>query len=208
MPTPEEKARQKIDQLLSQAGWVVQYLKSNVIDKDAKVVITTIQRLYAMLRGEEMAPEAEEISAFERALDGPPKDVVYTPTVPIETFDVIVTDECHRSIYGQWRQVLDYFDAFVIGLTATPSLHTLGFSNRNRVWSYAHVLRRQSVPFGDDIEQITYLLFLKMDEEREELLGERSAIPDLHRWHCLKTFDGDELGARRSRRFRCPLPRR
>jgi type I restriction enzyme R subunit len=120
------------------ALYVVQHLKSNVIDPDAKVVITTIQRLYAMLRGEEMAPEAEEISAFERAIDGPPKDVVYTPHVPIETFDVIVTDECHRSIYGQWRQVLDYFDAFVIGLTATPSLHTLGFFNRNLVAEYAY----------------------------------------------------------------------
>lgn len=66
----------------------------------------------------------------------------------------------------------------------------------NRVWNYAHVLRRQGVPFGDYIEQITYLLFLKMDEEREELLGERSAIPDLHRWHCLKMLDGDELESR------------
>ena len=120
------------------ALYVVQHLKSNVIDTDAKVVITTIQRLYAMLRGEEMPPEAEEMSAFERALDGPPKEVVYTPHVPIETFDVIVTDECHRSIYGQWRQVLDYFDAFIIGLTATPSAHTLGFFNRNLVAEYPY----------------------------------------------------------------------
>jgi type I restriction enzyme R subunit len=120
------------------ALYVVQHLKSNVIDNDAKVVITTIQRLYAMLRGEEMTPEAEEMSAFESGVDGPPKEVVYTPHVPIETFDVIVTDECHRSIYGQWRQILDYFDAFVIGLTATPSLHTLGFFNRNLVAEYPY----------------------------------------------------------------------
>jgi type I restriction enzyme M protein len=65
-----------------------------------------------------------------------------------------------------------------------------------RVWNYAHVLRRQGVPFGDYIEQITYLLFLKMDEEREELLGEPSAIPDRYRWHCLKALDGDELESR------------
>jgi type I restriction enzyme, R subunit len=120
------------------ALYVVQHLKSNTIDQDAKVVITTIQRLYAMLRGEELAPEAEERSAFESGLDGPPQEVTYTPRVPIETFDVIVTDECHRSIYGQWRQVLDYFDAFVIGLTATPSLHTLGFFNRNLVAEYPY----------------------------------------------------------------------
>jgi type I restriction enzyme, R subunit len=91
-----------------------------------------------MLRGEEIAPEAEEVSAFESGIDGPPKDVSYTPRLPIETFDFIVTDECHRSIYGLWRQVLDYFDAFVIGLTATPSLHTLGFFNRNLVAEYPY----------------------------------------------------------------------
>jgi type I restriction enzyme M protein len=66
----------------------------------------------------------------------------------------------------------------------------------SRVWNYAHVLRRQGVPFGDYIEQITYLLFLKMDEEREELLGERSSIPDKYRWHCLRGLDGDGLESR------------
>jgi type I restriction enzyme M protein len=65
-----------------------------------------------------------------------------------------------------------------------------------RVWNYAHVLRRQGIPFSDYIEQITYLLFLKMDEEREALLGEGSAIPDYYRWHCLKALDGDDLEAR------------
>jgi type I restriction enzyme R subunit len=113
--------------------YVVQHPKTNAIDPDAKVVITTIQRLYAMLREQEIAPEAEDISAFESATDGPTREVGYQPRLPIEFFDFIVTDECHRSIYGQWRQVLDYFDAFVIGLTATPSSHTLGFFNRNLV---------------------------------------------------------------------------
>jgi type I restriction enzyme M protein len=65
-----------------------------------------------------------------------------------------------------------------------------------RVWNYAHVLRRQGVPFGDYIEQITYLLFLKMDEEREELTGVGSVIPDAYRWHCLKALSGDELETR------------
>jgi type I restriction enzyme M protein len=65
-----------------------------------------------------------------------------------------------------------------------------------RVWNYAHVLRRQGVPFGDYIEQITYLLFLKMDGEREELTGEPSVIPDMHRWHCLKALSGDGLETR------------
>jgi len=62
-----------------------------------------------------------------------------------------------------------------------------------RVWNYAHVLRRQGVPYSDYIEQITYLLFLKMDDEREALLGEPSRIPADHRWDRLRPLDGDGL---------------
>jgi type I restriction enzyme, R subunit len=64
--------------------------------------------------------------------------VAYNPAVPIEAFDFIVTDECHRSIYGLWRQVLEYFDAFLVGLTATPSKQTIGFFNQNLVMEYNH----------------------------------------------------------------------
>ena len=64
--------------------------------------------------------------------------MTYNPRIPIETFDFIVTDECHRSIYHLWRQVLEYFDGFLIGLTATPSKQTLGFFNQNLVMEYLH----------------------------------------------------------------------
>jgi type I restriction enzyme R subunit len=117
--------------------YVTQHLTSNAFPKDAKVVITTIQRVYAMLRGEELAADLEEKSGFEDG-DGAEAPVEYNPDVPIETFDVIVTDECHRSIYGQWRQVLEYFDAFIVGLTATPSKHTLGFFQQNLVAEYPY----------------------------------------------------------------------
>ncbi|PSM51441.1 type I restriction/modification system, restriction subunit [Campylobacter blaseri] len=116
--------------------YIVQHLSTNAIDKDAKVVITTIQRLYSMLQNESEYDEVnEEISAFETK-PVQQKNVVYNPKVPIETFDFIVVDECHRSIYGEWRQVLEYFDAFLIGLTATPSKQTLGYFNKNLVSSY------------------------------------------------------------------------
>ena len=119
--------------------YIVQHLHANRIDRDAKVVITTIQRLYAMLRGEELDPENEEVSTFEAAQnEGEIPPVGYNPNIPIETFDFIVTDECHRSIYGLWRQVLEYFDAHIIGLTATPSKHTLGFFNQNLVAEYPY----------------------------------------------------------------------
>ncbi len=104
----------------------------------SRVVISTIQRLYSILKGEpEFAEELDEESAYDLQ-PAKPVDVAYNPRVPIETFDVIIVDECHRSIYGVWRQVLEYFDAFMIGLTATPGKQTFGFFSRNLVMEYSH----------------------------------------------------------------------
>ena len=121
--------------------YTVQRLASNTIGEAGKVVITTIQRLYSMLRGEpDFAAEDEASSQFESTGGAPrePLPVVYNPGYPPEYFDVIVIDECHRSIYTVWRQVLEYFDAFLIGLTATPAKHTFGFFNKNLVMEYDH----------------------------------------------------------------------
>jgi len=115
----------------------VQHLQSSHIDPVAKVCISTIQRLYSMLKGEELDPEQDELSGSSlEMLQRPPDPIVYNPAIPIETFDLIVTDECHRSIYNLWRQVLEYFDASLIGLTATPSKQTLGFFNQNLIMEY------------------------------------------------------------------------
>ena len=117
----------------------VQLLQSGHIDPVSRVCISTIQRVYSMLTGEELAPELEEFSGFDMATaQRQPAPVVYNPDIPVETFDVIVTDECHRSIYNLWRQVLEYFDAFLIGLTATPSVQTFGFFQQNLVMEYSH----------------------------------------------------------------------
>jgi len=134
----------------------VQRLTSRNIDSVSRVCITTIQRLYAMLRGEELEPEAEEASLFELSLNvAKPVEVKYNPDIPIEMFDFIVTDECHRSIYHLWRQVLEYFDAFIVGLTATPSKQTLGFFNQNLVMEYGHDRAiADSVNVGYDVYRI------------------------------------------------------
>ncbi len=121
--------------------YTAQHLKKNTIDPASKVCITTIQRLYSMLKGEEdYLEENEESSLFENAstLFKEPLPVVYNEKIPIETFDFVVIDECHRSIYNIWRQVLEYFDAFLIGLTATPTAQTIGFFNQNLVQEYTH----------------------------------------------------------------------
>jgi type I restriction enzyme R subunit len=144
--------------------YIVQHLHGSHIDKDAKVVITTIQRLYAMLRGDELDESAEEGSAYETwtSEDGELRPVPYNPAIPIESFDFIVTDECHRSIYGLWRQVLEYFDAHLIGLTATPSKHTLGFFNSNLVAEYPY---EQSVVDGVNVGFEVFRIKTKVSEQ-------------------------------------------
>ena len=116
----------------------VQHLSSNTISPASNVVITTIQRLHSMLRGEpDLDPIAEE-GSLEETAPQQVAEVGYNSAVPIEAFDVVIVDECHRSIYGVWRQALDYFDAHLIGLTATPSNQTYGFFKQNLVFSYTH----------------------------------------------------------------------
>lgn len=141
----------------------VQHLTSNQLDTVSRVTICTIQRLYSMLRGEELDEEFDEKSGFELAqADNRPKEVAYNPAVPIETFDFIVTDECHRSIYGLWRQVLEYFDAFLIGLTATPSKQTIGFFNQNLVMEYNH---ERAVADGVNVGYEVYRIKTKVTEQ-------------------------------------------
>jgi type I restriction enzyme, R subunit len=116
----------------------VQKLGAAGLDKDAQIVIATIQRVYSVLTGKELSEEEEEASSFELSRADTERLVSYNPSIPIESFDLVITDECHRSIYGTWRQVLEYFDAFTVGLTATPSLHTLGFFGKNLVAQYPY----------------------------------------------------------------------
>ncbi len=131
--TPDD--RRKFTELYN-----IQHLTSNTLDPVSRVCITTIQRLYSMLKGEpDLDPSLEEQSMFDMPRGAlAPVEISYNPTIPIDTFDFIITDECHRSIYHLWRQVFEYFDAFIIGLTATPSKQTLGFFNQNLVMEYSH----------------------------------------------------------------------
>nr|MDT0660336.1 type I restriction-modification enzyme R subunit C-terminal domain-containing protein [Micromonospora sp. DSM 115978] len=110
---------------------------AGMLDSSA-VVISTIQRLYRALCGEDLP----DVDADERSYDSYELDamaeVAYNPDIPPETFDLIVVDECHRSIYGKWRTVLEYFDAYLVGLTATPVAQTFGFFQQNMVSQYTY----------------------------------------------------------------------
>ena len=134
--------------------FIVQRLAGNTLDTTARVCISTIQRMYSMLKGRELSDEDEEasVSGLER-LFKKPEPLDYNPALPIETFDIIVTDECHRSIYNLWAQVLEYFDAHLIGLTATPNKQTFGFFNQNLVMEYNH---EQAVADGVNVNYDVY----------------------------------------------------
>lgn len=177
----------------------VQHLSSNVIDPASRVCISTIQRVYSMLRGEiEMESEAEEQSLFDQDIDGAPVDVCYNPFIPIETFDFIITDECHRSIYNLWRQVLEYFDAFIVGLTATPSKQTLGFFNQNLVMEYNH---ERAVADGVNVGYDVYRINTAITEKGSTVeagfyIDKRDRVTRQVRWESLDEelkYEGRDL---------------
>ena len=149
----------------------VQRLTSPYIASDSQVVISTIQRMYAILKGEELAEGAEEEHPEERTWRRKePLPVVYNPNLPPESFDVVVIDECHRSIYNLWRQVIEYFDSYLIGLTATPDNRTCGFFQKNVVSEYSHERAvADKVNVGNEI----YLIDTRITQGGETLRAEQ-----------------------------------
>ena len=184
----------------------VQRLASNSIMDSSRVVIATIQRVYSMLKGEpDLDPAAELASQFETGGAGmsEPLPVVYNAAFPPEYFDVVVIDEVHRSIYTLWRQVVEYFDAFLVGLTATPSQQTLGFFNKNLVMEYDH---ERAVADGVNVDFEVYKIRTKITEggssveaHPDTMLGYRNRQTRALRWEKPDedlTYDSNELGRR------------
>ena len=125
----------------------VDKLKSDAPADSASVVISTIQRVFKTLRGENV-PEGDD-AMLDSQIPDKPVTVTYNAALPPETFDLIIVDEAHRSIYGQWRAVLEYFDAHVIGLTATPGKQTFAFFRQNLVSEYTY---EESVSDGVNVD--------------------------------------------------------
>jgi type I restriction enzyme, R subunit len=144
----------------------VQRLAGSTIDPSAKVCISTIQRMYSILSGEPIDESAEDVSLNEVQLPQKTRWVQYNPSVPIEEFDFIIVDECHRSIYNLWKQVLDYFDAFLIGLTATPDKRTFGFFKENIVAEYNY---EQSVADGVNVGYDVYEIETELTRKGAQL---------------------------------------
>ncbi|HEY5125607.1 MAG TPA: DEAD/DEAH box helicase family protein [Ignavibacteria bacterium] len=165
----------------------VQRLRSHHIATDSQVCISTIQRLYSILKEEDIDESAELQNPNELWLPKEPVPVVYSDKLPIEFFDFIVIDECHRSIYNLWKQVLDYFDSFLIGLTATPDSRTFGFFNQNIVSEYPH---EQAVADGVNVGYDVFIIDTKITKEGAKIkLGEfvdkRERLTRRKRWEQL-----------------------
>ena len=153
----------------------VQRLKSSYVAGDAQVCISTIQRMYSILKDEELAEDAEETNPAEMKVKAKqPLPVVYNEKIPPEFFDFIVIDECHRSIYNLWRQVLEYFDAYLIGLTATPDNRTYGFFKKNVVSEYDH---EAAVADGVNVGNEIYVI----ETERTKSGGQLKADQQIER---------------------------
>lgn len=177
----------------------VQRLNSRYVAPDSQVCISTIQRLYSILKDEELDERAEQDNPNETHWQ--PKEPVpvgYNDKIPIEFFDFIVVDECHRSIYNLWKQVLDYFDAFMIGLTATPDARTYGFFNENVVSEYPH---EQAVIDGVNVGYDVYVIETKISKEgaqikAKEYIEYREKLSRRQRWEMLdedKAYSAKEL---------------
>ena len=163
----------------------VQRLKSTYISSDAQICISTIQRMYSILKGEELDEKAEEtpFAEYVTAESKAPKEVVYNAKIPPEFFDCIIVDECHRSIYNVWSQVLSYFDAFIIGLTATPDARTIGYFNQNFVSEYT---REQAVLDGVNVGEDIYLIETSVTKNgafiMKQMIEHRDRLTREKRW--------------------------
>ncbi|WP_432023234.1 DEAD/DEAH box helicase family protein [Streptomyces parvus] len=150
---------------------------AGLADSD-KIVITTIQRLWCKLTGRKQPePGSEEAKKFEAGgaagLGSALPQVGYSAELPPDYFDVIVIDECHRSIYGSWLPVLEYFDAHIVGLTATPIGPTFAFFQDNLVSQYTY---EEAVADEVNVDYDVYRISTRITREGSKIPASTEAV--------------------------------
>lgn len=179
----------------------VRRLKDSYIPSDIQICVSTIQRMYSILKGEELDEGTEEVpfEEFVTAESKAPKEVVYNEKYPPEFFDCIIVDECHRSIYNIWSQVLTYFDAFIIGLTATPDKRTFAFFDENVVSEYT---REQAIVDGVNVGEDVFLIETDVTKNgarlMKQLIEYRDRLSRSKRWQQMDE-DEDYSGSRKNK---------
>ena len=148
--------------------FTVNRLRSSSIPSDSNVIISTIQRLFSFLKGDTIDDDDEDEG------NEPAEEIILppNPNLPHDYFDLIIIDECHRSIYGNWRKVLEYFDtARLVGLTATPVPETMAFFNNNRIVNYT---LEKSIVDGVNVDCRVYRIRTQVTENGGAILkGEK-----------------------------------
>lgn len=148
--------------------FTVNRLRSLSIPSDSNVIISTIQRLFSFLKGDTIDDDDEDEG------NEPAEEIILppNPNLPHDYFDLIIIDECHRSIYGNWRKVLEYFDtARLVGLTATPVPETMAFFNNNRIVNYT---LEKSIVDGVNVDCRVYRIRTQVTENGGAILkGEK-----------------------------------
>lgn len=159
-------------------------LKSSYIPQDVHVCISTIQRMYSILKGEDLNESEEETPLSSDDIQT--KEAVYNEQYPPEFFDCIIVDECHRSIYNVWSQVLSYFDAFIVGLTATPDKRTFAYFNENIVSEYP---REQAIIDGVNVGEDIYIIETDVTKNgahiMRQIIERRDRLSRAKRWEQL-----------------------
>jgi type I restriction enzyme R subunit len=149
----------------------------------SKVVVSTIQRVFRALSGDQV-PDQDDPNLDNYVPDAP-VTVSYSKAFPPETFDLVIVDEAHRSIYGVWQGVLDYFDAHVVGLTATPGKQTFGFFRQNLVSEYTYP---QSVADGVNVDFDLYKIKTQISDQGSSIEA-GTVVPTIDRRTRVQRFE-------------------
>ena len=136
-------------------------------DIKADIVISTIQKLFAVLTGQTLSDDNEDAEDEQTTADEEKdeKEVITLGNdlkLPPDYFKLIIVDECHRSIYGKWKAVLDYFsDATIMGLTATPTPEAYAYFDKNVIEEYTY---DESVVDGVNVPSRVYRISTEITE--------------------------------------------
>ena len=149
----------------------------------SKVVVSTIQRVFKALSGDQVTDQDDP--NLDDYVPDAPVVVSYNKAFPPETFDLVIVDEAHRSIYGVWQGVLDYFDAHIVGLTATPGKQTFGFFRQNMVSEYTYP---QSVADGVNVDFDLYRIKTQISDEGS-LIEAGTVVPTIDRRTRVQRFE-------------------
>lgn len=164
-------------------------------DIDGDIVISTIQKLFAVLTGQQLTDDNEDAEdddakKLDDKVDETPVTLSGDLKLPPDYFQFIVVDECHRSIYGKWRSVLDYFtDATILGLTATPTPEAYAFFNNNIIANYTY---DDSVVDGVNVPSRIYRIATEVTEVGGVIEKGSKVVEISHKTGETTTYDSDK----------------